>query len=204
VRKGEFLNVGFGRLAASTGAPFPAHAAAFRELLLDRRVLADARPRAWRGHAYRLYATPQRRFVDDGVLLVGDAAGLAYPVSGEGILTAIESGRLAARAIADAGGPYSSEHLSEYSRLVAERYGAPAPFRDEPWRLPTALVSWIGVRLMGTRWFARRVLIDRWFLHMHQPPLDIAIDVGNVTNPSSSRRAAGRMISHAHHRPRAG
>jgi len=41
-------------------------------------------PGAWMGHAYLLYGTPRRRVHDQGVLLAGDAAGLAYPASGEG------------------------------------------------------------------------------------------------------------------------
>ena len=55
-------------------------------------------PTRWIGHAYRVYAWAGPRLRDDGVLLAGDAAGLAYPASGEGILPAVVSGQLAAKA----------------------------------------------------------------------------------------------------------
>jgi hypothetical protein len=29
----------------------------------------------------------------------------------------------------------------------------------------------IAGRLMAWRWFSRHVLVDRWFLHAHEPPL---------------------------------
>ena len=37
--------------------------------------------------------------------------------------------------------------------------------------LPPALVTWLGARLMAVPWFARHVVIDRWFLHTEQPAL---------------------------------
>ncbi len=167
VRKGEYLNIGFGRLKTA-GPPFPAHVREFKAFLETTGSVPRDLDGAWKGHAYRLYARPQRRLAAEGALLVGDAAGLAHPVSGEGILTAVESGRLAARAIA---GAPSHDGPSRYAALLEGRYGVPALHRDEPWRLPASLVSWIGVRLMGTPWFARHVLLDRWFLHAGQPAL---------------------------------
>ena len=56
----------------------------------------------WHGHAYLLYQSAPRPLQGDGVLLVGDAAGLAYAPSGEGIRTAIESGLLAADVLLEA------------------------------------------------------------------------------------------------------
>ncbi|HEX7140557.1 MAG TPA: NAD(P)/FAD-dependent oxidoreductase, partial [Vicinamibacterales bacterium] len=61
----------------------------------------------WRGHAYRLLTPRQRRASADGVLLAGDALGLAYRQSGEGIRPAIESGLLAAATIIEAHADYS-------------------------------------------------------------------------------------------------
>ena len=48
-------------------------------------------PERFQGHAYQLYERAAPTLADDGVLLVGDAAGLAYPQSGEGIRPAVES-----------------------------------------------------------------------------------------------------------------
>jgi hypothetical protein len=30
----------------------------------------------------------------------------------------------------------------------------------------------LAARLLASRWFVRRVVLDRWFLHAHQPPLE--------------------------------
>lgn len=172
VRKGDYLNVGFGRLVDEGGGLLD-EVRAFKRFLEARGLVTTDVPDRWKRHAYRLYARPQRRIAAEGVLLVGDAAGLAYPVSGEGILTAVESGVLAARALVDAGTDAGRSAFPAYERMLIERYGAPRPLREEPWRLPPALVSWLGVRLMSTHWFARRVLLDRWFLHRDESLLEI-------------------------------
>jgi flavin-dependent dehydrogenase len=170
VRKGDFLNVGFGRLA---DGEFPRHVAAFLAFLHRERKVPPDLPAKWPGHAYRLYAQKSRAFVADGVLLVGDAAGLAHPISGEGILTAVESGRLAARALLQANGGSARDALAPYAAMLEARYGKPAaPFRDR-W-LPPGLVSWLGQRLMAMPWFVRRVLLERWFLHVDLPRLELA------------------------------
>lgn len=55
-------------------------------------------------------------------LLVGDAAGLQFPISGEGIGTALESGLLAAEAVASAataGGDAAAEYLGALAPLQA-------------------------------------------------------------------------------------
>jgi hypothetical protein len=38
-------------------------------------------------------------------------------------------------------------------------------------RLPSAWIGAVGRRLLGARWFVRDVVIDRWFLHAHEPAL---------------------------------
>lgn len=59
-----------------------------------------------------------------GVLLVGDAAGLVDPFTGEGINTALESGKLAAKVLdaALASSNPKEASLTGYSRLLEERY----------------------------------------------------------------------------------
>ena len=94
-RKGEYLNVGLGRLDRRS---LPRATAEFLGFLTATgRIPRDVLPR-WRGHAYAVYETPHRRVVDSGVMLIGDAAALAYAQSGEGIRPAIESGLMAAAA----------------------------------------------------------------------------------------------------------
>ena len=94
-RKGRFLNIGLGRVDRHSLPKATADFIAF--LRAQQRIPADA-PLRWRGHAY-LLSSGRRRTVDEGVVLAGDAAGLAYPASGEGIRPAIESGLLAASVI---------------------------------------------------------------------------------------------------------
>jgi flavin-dependent dehydrogenase len=54
--------------------------------------------------------------VADRVLLVGENVDCTYDLSGEGIGKALESGILAAEAIAGAGPPYSAQQLRSYER----------------------------------------------------------------------------------------
>jgi geranylgeranyl reductase family protein len=164
-RKGHVLNVGLGR---ADGREFPRHVRAFVEFLAARgRVPADL-PSRWLGHAYLLYDSSRPRLVDDGVLLVGDAAGLAYAQSGEGIRPAAESGLMAAAVIARAAGRYDRERLEPYRQRLIARFGRT---RRRSLSLPASWLGAIGRPLLATRWFTRRVVIDDWFLHAGVPPL---------------------------------
>jgi flavin-dependent dehydrogenase len=169
-RKGNFLNIGLGRMDQHR---LSEHVAAFvRSLRAAGRIAFDI-PAALLGHAYLLYGVSQRPPVDDGKLLIGDAAGLAYQQSGEGIRPAIESGLLAAQAIVAAQGNYSRERLERYRTLLQERFG----ISGHDWasrvgrHLPSAWTGAVGRMLLGTRWFVRQVVIDRWFLHANEPAL---------------------------------
>src|SRR5262249_39573503 len=127
------------------------------------------------GHAYLLYRKTQRKLIGDGVLLIGDAAGLAYSQSGEGIRPAIESGLLAARTVLEANGAYSSATLQGYRKFLAERFGS-----QQDWStrigtsLPPRLMSSLGRLLFATPWFSSRVVIDKWFLHSGERALEAA------------------------------
>jgi hypothetical protein len=81
-RKGDFLNVGLGRRDPRT---LGRHVDAFVDWLVEQGRLPRPPEKGWRGHAYGLRAGRPRRPGGDGVLLVGDAAGLAFSASGEGI-----------------------------------------------------------------------------------------------------------------------
>jgi len=172
-RKGDWLNVGLGR---EDKHQLSSHVAAFCDWLRrERRVPADL-PGRFRGHAYLLYPQAPRPLVADGILLVGDAAGLAYAQSGEGIRPAIESGILAADALASAlsaGGTLDAAALDGYRRAMEQRFGGRRPGSAPP--LAAAPVpAWrraLAATLLGNRWFSRRVVIDRWFLHGQQPAL---------------------------------
>ncbi len=67
--------------------------------LKETKRIPENTPANFRGHAYLLYNGASQTMVDDGVMLIGDAAGLAYPKSGEGIRPAVESALTAAEVI---------------------------------------------------------------------------------------------------------
>lgn len=167
-RKGDFLNVGLGREGETR---LSSHVDEFCEFLLNRRRIPADVPRRFHGHAYRLYLGRPRKLLQDRVLLIGDAAGLAYPQSGEGIRPAVESGILAAQTILEARGD-SSRDLSAHLRdKLDSRFGKPRAYSPQPGIIPPRWKQFAAARLMATRWFSRRVLIERWFLHAHQPAL---------------------------------
>jgi geranylgeranyl reductase family protein len=158
-RKGAHLNVGLGRRDRQA---LPQHVEAFLAWLVREGRIAAAPPAGWRGHAYLVREGAVRRIAGDGVLLVGDAAGLASAASGEGILPAIVSGQLAAEAILDArSGTGEGPPGERYARRLTDELGAPA--RSGP--APRALAAVAGAVLLASPWFARHVVLDRWFLH---------------------------------------
>jgi flavin-dependent dehydrogenase len=98
---------------------------------------------------------------------------LAYPQSGEGIRPAIESAMIAADVVLQANGDFSSSVLSKYERRMTQRFGVPKPHQFAPW-LPAAWLQFLAAQLMRTHWFAKNVIVERWFLHNHQAALEIA------------------------------
>ena len=167
-RKGRYVNIGFGRLDRRS---LPKGTAEFVEFLQARgRIPRDVSFR-WRGHAYLIAAPEGRRVVDAGLVLVGDAAGLAYPQSGEGIRPAIESGLLAASTILDARGRYGVDRIGTYAQRLHDRFGVGSLPHVLSGIVPTGLAAALGPLLLARPWFVRRVLLNRWFLHAHQPPL---------------------------------
>ena len=169
-RKGNVLNVGLGRLDRRS---LSGHVAEFLAFLRRTGKVAFDLPASILGHAYLIYSKTTRKLVHDGVMLIGDAAGLAYSQSGEGIRPAIESGLLAARVINDAAGDYRREKLEPYVGLLRQRYGhtrgdwATAVGR----RLSPKMVAGIARHLLRMPWFARNVVMEKWFLHMVDEPL---------------------------------
>jgi flavin-dependent dehydrogenase len=168
-RKGDYLNIGMGR---EDRLRFCEHLAHFCDWLKQRgRIPVNATER-FRGHAYYLREHSPRKLVDDGLLAIGDAAGLAYTKSGEGIRPAIESGLMAARVISRAGGDYSREQLMTYEEQIGARFGRPKPSESTFHLVPVAVRRFLAAKLLASHAFVRRVVLDRWFLHTHEPPLE--------------------------------
>ncbi|MGO8690542.1 MAG: NAD(P)/FAD-dependent oxidoreductase [Thermoguttaceae bacterium] len=167
IRKGPLLNVGLGR---EDGRALPEHVRGFCDFLKQQGRGVEG-PAKFAGHAYQLYDHSTRPLLADGVLWIGDAAGLAATQSGEGIRPAVESGLLAARAIAAAGGDYRRERLASYARAMEARFGR-RRVHPVAASAPGALRRLLGRKLLAQRWFVRRVVLDRWFLHAGQTPLE--------------------------------
>lgn len=166
--KGGYLNIGLGR---EDSRGLPEHVEQFRRWLRERGSIPRELPEKFNGHAYLLYPGSRRRLFDDGVLLIGDAAGLAYPRSGEGIRPAIESALMAAGTIRDAAGDYSRAKLAPYADRLAQRFGSRTAEQEAAAWLPQNLKQSLAAKLLSTSWFARNVVVDRWFLHAGQRAL---------------------------------
>jgi len=161
-RKGKYLNVGLGRLDRQS---LPRATSEFITFLTRKgKISAGTGPR-WRGHAYSVYQSPDRRVVGDGMMLVGDAAGLAYPESGEGIRPAVESGLLAAEAVVAASADYSGERLRSYEERLRARFGARSVPSALSAMVPAQFGTSVARQLLKTPAFVRHVVLDRWFLH---------------------------------------
>ena len=173
-RKQNFLNIGLGRLDPHG---LPAHFSALLAFLRRTGKVGFDLPRACLGHAYLLYTKTKRPLVSGGMLLIGDSAGLAYSQSGEGIRPAIESGLLAAKAIAEADGMYTREGLESYRASLTARLGP----SSGDWstsigrRLPAAVMAAFARALMATHWFPRHMVLDRWFLHRNESALNFHV-----------------------------
>lgn len=152
-RKRGVLNIGLGRADPHR---LSAHVADFLKCLRER---VDFEIPAPRGHAYLLYGSSPRRIAGDGWLLIGDAAGLAYPLSGEGILPAIESGLIAADVI-------ESGKIAEFPARLAKRFHhTPGWLERTGAKIPENVLKHFAPRLLRSKWFARDVVLNRWFLH---------------------------------------
>jgi len=119
--KEDVLNIGIG-VVSGPDANLPRRRDALvAALRASGHLPADLPIEPFRGHAYAVRRRAPRRLAGDGFCLIGDAAGLARDLSGEGIGPAIRSGLWAAEAVANhvrAGAP-----LETYAGRIVSRYG---------------------------------------------------------------------------------
>lgn len=166
-RKGSYINVGLGRQDTHR---LSEQVADFVAQLESCGRIPAGLPARFHGHAYLLHGETQRPLTGDAALLIGDAAGLAYARSGEGIRPAVESGLLAAQTIIEAAGRYEQRYLVAYERRITSRFG---PRRKAG--LPNFIPQWaaqaLAGRLLKSQSFVRHVVLDRWFLHADEPAL---------------------------------
>ena len=120
--KQDVINIGVGCTGGADGSLPRRRQALVDALRASGRIPRDITIESFRGHAYVVRRQAPRRVAGHRFCLVGDAAGLARDLSGEGIGPAIRSGRLAAEAVAALvrhGTP-----LDRYAHAIASVYGA--------------------------------------------------------------------------------
>ena len=119
--KGDVLNVGVG-CVSGPGADLPRRRDALVSALRAAgRLPADLTIEPFRGHAYVVRRRAPRKLAGDRFCLVGDAAGLARDLSGEGIGPAIKSGILAAEAVEAR--LRTGAGFDAYTAAIVRRYG---------------------------------------------------------------------------------
>ena len=140
VPKGQWLNVGTGTKVAREVLPAWSKARAFFEgngtkgtIPLSSRPMLDK----MKGHGYIIFETNHLAACQaDNVFLIGDALGLAQPMTGEGILPAVLSGKLCATAIGEGAPETYGERLrthpviNDYRILHAIQTRAKKNFKD--------------------------------------------------------------------------
>ena len=162
-RKGNYLNIGLGREGHQGLAE---HLEDFCGFLRQGGIIPGNIPDKFHGHAYLLRGHSERKLLDESVLLIGDAAGLAYAQSGEGIRPAVESGRIAAAVVAEAGEDYRHQRLQAYAERLRARFGPEAAPAD---MIPGFARRVLARGLLRSPWATRHVVLDRWFLHNAEP-----------------------------------
>ncbi|MDT8376565.1 MAG: NAD(P)/FAD-dependent oxidoreductase [Mariprofundaceae bacterium] len=161
-RKGDFLNVGLGR---RDNHQLAMHVDSFISWLKNSGRIPFDIPAQLKGHAYHTYDQNARNKADDGMILIGDAAGLAFSESGEGILPAVKSGMLAADAVLACNGDYDRKGLARYEAALIKYFGNPNAF-DPLDLLPVSAKQFLGRKILESPSLTRRVVVEGWFLHL--------------------------------------
>jgi geranylgeranyl reductase family protein len=169
-RKGEYLNIGLGREDRSGLSHYLTD---FVQELKRRKKVPRDFDLPFKGHSYLLGSHSSRPLAGEGVLLVGDSAGLACTESGEGIGPAVESALLAAETIIESKGHYDYPGLASYEFKILREFGPRGKVdREGQGLLPLKLKAWVAKVLMARRWFVKRVVLDQWFLHQNRPVIN--------------------------------
>ena len=164
--KGRVLNVGLGRLG---GKGVKKHLTSLLEQLRAKGRLpgGDAFSMArFTGHAYKLHGIGPRQRAHEAALLIGDSAGVAYNISGEGIRPAVLSGRLAAQTLVEAKGNFEKRVMERYEHRLDAVLGAPlSDSRLALWKsIPSGAVRSAARGMLRSDFFVRKVVLDRAFL----------------------------------------
>jgi geranylgeranyl reductase family protein len=118
--KGRTANVGVGLIPSKT-TQLPGLLGGFLNVLKKSKKLIRAEIVSKTGGS--IPCEPNRKTFLDNVLLLGDAAGHAHPITGAGILNAIVGGEIAGRIAAEAVEKGNLRHLENYEIEWQEAFG---------------------------------------------------------------------------------
>jgi geranylgeranyl reductase family protein len=161
--KVDVLNVGIGCVAGPGVDLLGRRDALLETLRAAGRLPAGLALAPFRGHAYVVRRRAPRRLAGARFCLVGDSAGLARDLSGEGIGPAIRSGILAADAVE--AHLRDGRPLEPYARDIVTRYGS----GETGWlgrqlaRLPDTCTRAVVRVLLGLPATRRHVVLGRVF-----------------------------------------
>jgi geranylgeranyl reductase family protein len=161
--KQDVLNIGIGCVVGPGVDLRQRRSRLVEALRASGRLPADLPIEPFRGHAYVVRRRAPRRLAGERFCLVGDAAGLARDLSGEGIGPAIRSGILAARAVEAR--LRRGEGLAAYAREIVRAYGT----GEAGWvgrqlgRLPDALVRALVQTMLGVKVTRRHLVLGAVF-----------------------------------------
>jgi geranylgeranyl reductase family protein len=161
--KQDFVNIGIGCTGGSDGSLPRRREALVQALRASGRLPAELPIEPFKGHAYVVRRQAPRRVSGPRFVLVGDAAGLARDLSGEGIGPAIRSGILAAEAAQAF--LRTGRFLDAYAQQIVALYGPGEPrwLERQLGRLPER-VARVAVRLiLGLGAARRRIVFDSIF-----------------------------------------
>jgi menaquinone-9 beta-reductase len=122
---GNRANVGIGMLSSFVSKRKPNLKKKLKEIIEDHPNIRDRFKDATALEEVKGFGLPlgskKRNLSGDRFLLLGDAASLINPLSGEGIANAIRSGRVAADYLKSASGNYSGKSMKAYDREIYRR-----------------------------------------------------------------------------------
>jgi geranylgeranyl reductase family protein len=161
--KEDFVNIGIGCTGGADGSLPRRREALISALRASGRLPDELEIAPFKGHSYVVRRQAPRRLAGPRFCLVGDAAGLARDLSGEGIGPAIRSGRLAAEAVIAA--LRRGAAFADYEREVIRLYGSGEPgwIERQLGRLPERLVRTAVRLVLGSALARRRVVFDSIF-----------------------------------------
>jgi len=138
--KGKTANTGVGVVTSKT-SQLSNLLSGFLDSLMESKTLQEIQVVSKTGGF--IPCEPRQKIVLGNILLIGDAAGHAHPITGAGILNAVSSGEMAGRVAAEAIATGDLQHLKDYGKEWQETVGGSLSygtskrrFLEENWDKP--------------------------------------------------------------------